>query len=393
MKKDTLERAMMHLDDRLIRQAAHPAATKSGLRWTRVALIAACVAALMTVTVGAGACLMKYRITREDDRRLVLESQAPAPVIPQPETNLSQSGQTIRDRSRFETVYLPTRFPSEAKIVRTHKQASATMLNWYEWEWITADNEQIIFEQTWKNSLQNITYSASVEGITYEYGEIQLAGYAVTYVSHFYKGISHGHDLIWEDGDYQFSLSYNGKRELEELEGLLASLEPVEQAEYDELLELYLPQTDDLTRRPLEQVLLPGEVPAGLTFSGWLKRDSCTWKMQTPDDDYVLFYQEDLGCDVRNTTTALAKRRWEMKHNSYLVTTQLAGRPVHLLGDEESYVWEYFWEQDGNWCMLRVDEKVADLLDMDIPALAASIVEGLASLPYADVPKAMDALR
>ncbi len=350
-------------------------------KWLRLALVAACVTLLMAVTVG-GSYLVRSRFTPLDDRRIVMETKTPVVAPSGPASSVLSVPSKQAD---FSKVYLPTQFPGEAELVRTYRFVTQEVEQFYRWEWDIDGKNQLIFDQRRIPDELEYTFTANVAGITREEGEVQLAGYTATYMTSRLNGRINSHFLIWDDGEYLYELKYSGSQPLEELEQVIASLEPVDKAEYLALLEQYLSPTEDMTRQRLEQVLLPGQVPEELIFGGQLEPDSCRWYLQTPDKYQVVFYQEDLDCLVWENSTGSAQRRWRMQDNPYLVPVELAGRTVQLLGgDADEYVWEYFWEQDGNWCMLRIDVAVADLLGMEIQELAERIVENLTLTDYTD---------
>ncbi len=391
MKKDTLERAMMHLDDGLIAQAARPAAKKPGVRWKRVALMAACVAAVMAVTVGAGTYAIRYRFTRLDERRLAVE-------VEKPDANESEKpAETPKeptDYTKFDCVYLPTEFPGEAVMRAAGRIGSEYWLTGYEWEWKIDGKYQLNFSQDRLGYVEYGNRVAAMSTITFETGEIDMGGIPVSYISTCNHGTPISHTLMWSDETYMYTLRYGVGVPLEELEKVILSLQPVEPQVYNALLEEHAKEEDTADRVVMQQVLLPDAVPRGLTVGGYLEADSCVWHLVNAEGYDLLFYQEDLGCQVSKNAPGHAKRRWDMQNNEYLVDVVVAGKQMRLLGGgEEEYLWEYFWEQDGNWCSLSVDKAIADQLGLTMEELAEQLVSGLILTPMADARAALDALK
>ncbi len=358
---------------------------KKGRSWFKIALIAACCAALMAVTVGAGRYAVQYRFTQQDDRRMTVETVQPAkpaqPVTQAPATGNEGEKIIIREpadaHANFDQVYLPTVFPGEAEMKGATRYGSDSVLMLLYWEWEIDGKHQMIFEQEWADTVREEHHTSNLATLTLETGEVDMGGISVTYITTCVQGTPVGHRLLWNDEVYSYELDYGTGIQLEELEPVVLSLQPVEAEEYNALLEAYK-TAGRSDRMAMQQVLLPGEVPQGLTFGGLAKEDSCSWYLENAEGYTVNFYQEDADSKVYADTPGSAGRRWDLQHNEYLVDVELAGRQVQMLGgDEEEYKWEYIWEQEGNWCNLRVDRNVAQQLGLDIPTLAERIIEGL----------------
>ncbi len=394
MKNEYLQQAMMEVDDELIAAAARPMAKKSGTRWPRVALVAACLAALMAVTAVAGARVYRFTFRQLDERRLAVEVEQPAPPITQPaaeelpnEDIPAETNKPSKDYTKFDQVYLPTEFPGEATLQSASRVGSEHWLTGYKWEWKINGKTQMIFRQ---HRLGSITYGAHtsmLSTVTYETGEMDVGGIPVGYVITCNNGDPMLYHLMWSDEAYQYDLRYGRDATLEDLAKVILSLQPTEPEVYNALLNGQAPEEADPDRAALQQVLLPGQVPEGLTFLSDLKADACTWYLEYADDYRVEFYQEDADSPA-------ADRRLLMQDNPYLADAEVAGKPMQLLGGKEGeYLYEYFWEQDGNWCSLAVDKAIADRLGMTMEELAEQLVEDLVLTPAADAQAAMDALK
>ncbi len=371
---------------------------KKHRNWARTALIAACVAALMTVTTIAGVKTYQITFRQLDERRLTIEMEKPAPQVTQPVTDDQSEDRVIireevTDYATFDHVYLPTVFPGEAAMRVASAFGNEYWLSGYDWEWKIDGKHQMIFRQYRVGTIEYGPHTSNLATLSFQTGEMDMGGITVSYLTTCNHGKPIGHDLMWTDDKYHYELSYGTGIPLEDLEAVVLSLQPMEPETYNALLQEYKPVEGRTDRMTLQQVLLPDTVPEGLTFGGNLKEDSCIWYMETADGYKVQFYQEDLDCQVRDTP-GFSGRRWDMQHNNYLVNAELAGKQMQMLGgDEDEYVWEYFWEQDGNWCNLRVDRYVADLLGLDIPGLAEQIIVGLTSMTAADAKQAMEDLK
>ncbi len=356
-------------------------------RWAKTALIAACVAALLAMTATAGVKLWNFTFRQEDDRHYQLEFQQP-----QPENEPTQTFVQA-----FDTVYLPTAFPRDAKLRAAWDLRDDTGLRYYKWEWIM-DDYQLIFSQIWADTYPGKHITSHYAGPSFETGGIQLAGKSVQYLCSVIADHVNSVDLLWTEGDYVFELVYCNSIPFEELETVIASLQPVEQTEYEAMLQEYAPLESDGGRMRLQQILIPTALPEGLTFTSNLKEDALLWGLSIPGAQPgvppVQFYQEDVDCLVSASATGTAKRRRDMQDNPYTVEVPLAGRTVQLLGGHgENYLWEYCWEQEGNWCYLRIDRDVADLLGLTMEELAEQLAESLTPVPYAQADGALEALK
>ncbi len=341
-----------------VRQS-RPAARRPGRG--RMVLLAACCALLLTGTMFAGLSVWEYEV-KKDGNYLVITHQ-------KTDGDAGGRSKSLADHQ----VYLPTVFPGEVTMKTARKDADAHWMSFYEWQWKFAERGSLVFEQWNPAALQKTIYSDRTG--EEDYGETTLGGTQVTY-----RTVGHSHTIMWSDENYLFILDYSGPLELADLADTVNSLQPVSKQQADALLEQYAPKEPVLTRALLQQVLLPGQVPEGLVFDYDLKPDSLRWSMSL-DDGYgrisVEFYQEDLDCVPAEEAQGDAWVRWKMQNNKYLEPALLNHRVVQLLGGRDELVWEYFWEQDGNWCSLSVDREVADTFDMTIAELARQITESL----------------
>ncbi len=347
-------------------------------RMGRLALIAACCGLLLTGTVFAGLRVWEYDLKKEGSYLVVTHQK--------PDSKDAGGSHSLADHQ----VYLPTVFPAEATMKNARKEANAYWMSFYEWEWQLEDRSSLCFEQWNPDALQKVVYSSRTD--EEDYGKTTLGDTQVTY-----RTVGHSHTIMWSDENYLFILDYNGPLALADLADTVNSLQPVSRQQTEALLEKYTPKEPVLERVPLQQALLPGQVPEGWEFGYDLQPDSLGWSITLPDGygmRSVMFYQEDLDCVPSEEARGEAWRRWKMQSNKYLVPAELNGRTVQLLGGgEDEWLWEYFWEQDGNWCSMSVDREVADAFDMTISELAQQITAELTLTPAGELKERLEAMQ
>ncbi len=173
MKNKYLEQAMMELDDDLIAAAARPVGKTSGLRWTRVALIAACAAALLTGTALAGYQAWKATYRTDAYGGLVLELQQPEEM-------------PVKEKEEYaalEKIYLPEEFPGEAVMLHAEKSGGDHILSGYEWVWQINDTDLLRFKQLRPGYYQRCNWRSRYTGVVHTAGETQMGGMEVSYVT------------------------------------------------------------------------------------------------------------------------------------------------------------------------------------------------------------------
>ncbi len=186
------------------------------------------------------------------------------------------------------------------------------------------------------------------------------------------------------------------------MESLIASLKPVSGETCKALLAQYPPEVPageqpkeiqvKEQRVELSKALVPAELPQGLAFQSYIERDRVTWYLSTPDDYEVVFYQEDAACVPGDDSTGGAGRRLHLADNAFCEVVELAGQQVNLLGGEAFYNWQYWWEQDGQWCHMSIDVELTDQLGTDRNALAERIICGLKIVQYPELAAAFAGL-
>ncbi len=231
------------------------------------------------------------------------------------------------------------------------------------------------FGQYWVESLPDRGIPEN-DNTVREVGQLDLNGVSVKYTQLMDVNKTVGWELVWLDPPYAFELNYAGDIPLEDLISVTASLAPVSQQDYEALLKAYAPEDVHLARPALEQVL----IPQALAWRNEVEADAATFYLMSAgtEPQQVVFYQEDVDCVWEDV--GIPKRRVQMRQSRDLSSAQLAEQQMQLLDGKNAR--EYFWEQEGNWCYLRIEWDAAEVLGLTVEELARQIVESLAPTPW-----------
>ncbi len=344
---------------------------KAGFRWTKVLLVAACAASLLLGTVVAG----------ERGRSVLF------PSVPDHGVEYYVGGGQVFTEGQvpdaFETVYLPALLPEGAQMHDAWYAGSRDSDHTgYQWGWQVGEH-RMTFGQYWVESLPDRGIPVNDKTVR-KMGQVALEGISVNYTQLLDGDNTLGWELVWFAEPYAFELIYTGSIPLEELTPVAASLALVAPQEWEALLKAYAPEHVHLARPALEPVL----VPQKLAWSPRVEADAATFYLISPETQLqqVVFYQEDADCVTGSA--GIPKRRVQMRQSRDLVSAQLAGQPVQLLDGRNAR--EYFWEQEGNWCYLRIEPEAAAALGLTVEELAGQIAESLEPIPWNE---AHDALK
>ncbi len=347
---------------------------KSGRRRPRVALIAACAACAAALLLGS--------VLGGEQVHSVLFPDTGEPGV----TYYMNAGQTFIDGEvpdTFDVIYLPTHLPEDARMRDAWYAGSRdSYYTGYQWGW-EIGQEQMVFGQYWVESLPDRGIPVNDDTVR-KYGRIEFDDISVNYTRLMTSGKTIGWELVWFNKPYAFELIYTGDIPLKDLGPTVTSLAPISREESEELLKTYAPEDVYLSRPALEQVL----VPQKLSWSPKVEADAATFYLMSSQAalHQVVFYQEDTDC--LSESVGIGGRRWKMKQSRDLSSTELAGQKVQLLDGRNSR--EYFWEQEGNWCYLRIHWEGARALGLTVEELAEQIVESLTPVSWKE---AYDALK
>ncbi len=369
MKQGIVEDAMDLLDARFVEEAAFPA-KRTGKNWWRTALLAACCACLLTVTVWGGVKIWQMTMEKGGSRWYSMtlpqevEEQAPAAI---------------------ETLYMPHALPVDSRLRMVYGGAANDAVIW---SWDLQEEDQfycITFTQQLLTAQGEPVYSA--QQTEYDTETLELDDLSVTKVLHRTADDSDTARFHWTDGQYRYVL-FVGDMDLvsdSRLREIICSVDAISREDYLALAEDRPYDTADSQR--LHMRLAPGFVPEGLDFRWWDEDYDFGWVAYDDQLSRIQFLQEHVE---RETV-------WGSGHNYY----QESLRETLTIGHREVQVYtfpettpflDFRWEEDDTWCMLRFDLEIAQSLEEDMETLARRLIESMYPIAGEDPAVVMDQL-
>ncbi len=368
MKQVVVEDAMELLDARFVEEAAFPA-KRTKKNWWRTALLAACSAVLMTVTVWGGVKI--WQMTMEPDgprwysMTLPQEAQEQAPAA-------------------IETLYMPHALPVDDRLRTVYSNADGSV----HWSWQLQEDAQfycISFTQQLLTARSEPIYSA--QKTDYSTETLELEDLLVTKVLHQAADDSAVAYFHWTDGQYRYQLFVSAIDLISDsrIREILTSVAAISREDYLALADAHPYDTADSQR--LHMRLAPGFVPRGLTFCWWDEGYAFGWEACDEQRSRIQFLQEHVG---RETV-------WGSGHTyhqeSLRETLTVGHRQVQVYTFPETTPFlDFRWVEDDTWCMLRFDLEIAQSLDEDLETVALRLIESMRPITEEDPATVMDQL-
>ncbi len=179
-------------------------------------------------------------------------------------------------------------------------------------------------------------------------------------------------NVIWSDGSYCYLVHSSGYLADGQWGVLLRSFRPV--PDYEEIAAAHPYYHPD--SGTLETVLIPGFLPEDMGVFSWAVTPYCAeWSIYDEAGYGVAFEQTPL--DVRNYYTEDGKIG--PYYGGEVVDWFIVGRTVIYEGDCSGF-WDYFWYEDGDRCQLRFDKETG----LDFRPLAQNMIESMTRTTPAD---------